>query len=37
MEVQDMHMDKISEAAALFMGLACGALAGWIGHLAGMI
>jgi|GEM_PF-6258485 len=32
-----MHMDKISEAAALFMGLACGALAGWIGHLVGTL
>ncbi len=30
-------MDSITEAGALILGLVFGAMAGWIGHLAGMI
>jgi len=30
-------LDHLTEAAALFMGLAVGMMAGWIGHLVGTL
>ena len=29
--------NKITEAGALLLGLACGAVVGWIGHLIGTL